>query len=479
MKHPLIFCAALTFPLASCVAQPAPRSALQAAPLRLEAENATLSGNAKIATARAGFSGTGYVTGFEKDGDSFTFTIPNAKAGIYNVSVRYSAPGEKGFGLNVNGAKSSGMFKASGGAFALQSAGKVALKAGENTLSLDRGWGFYDIDYIELSPAAPAPALRAVPATLVDKKADAKTRALMKFLVAHYGTTMLSGQYTGDEAYVQQLTGKTPAIAGLDLMDYSPSRVAFGSKSTAIDEAIAHAKKGQIITLSWHWNAPNGLINADYTDKNGKKIAALWWRGFYTNASTFDLEKALANPKSPEYALILSDIDAIAVQLKRLQAAGVPVLWRPLHEAEGAWFWWGAKGPQAFKTLWKLMFNRLATTHNLHNLIWVYTGPSPQNAWYPGDDFVDIYGIDAYPSDRTDPLSGPYDALLTRFNGKKLLALTEFKGVPDAAKMEQFGVKWSFFAAWTGGAGTKSQDVAEVKRTYSHPKITSLDRLKR
>ena len=76
-------------------------------------------------------------------------------------------------------------------------------------------------------------------------------------------------------------------------------------------------------------------------------------------------------PSGSDYQLILRDIDAIAVELQKFENAGVPVIWRPLHEAQGnatdatgngAWFWWGAHGPTAFKQLWRLMHDRL-TNH--------------------------------------------------------------------------------------------------------------------
>lgn len=69
-----------------------------------------------------------------------------------------------------------------------------------------------------------------------------------------------------------------------------------------------------------------------------------WWDGFYTYGTTFNLTAALANTSSTDYALLLSDMDAIAKELLILQAANIPVLWRPLHEADGGWFWWGAYG---------------------------------------------------------------------------------------------------------------------------------------
>lgn len=72
------------------------------------------------------------------------------------------------------------------------------------------------------------------------------------------------------------------------------------------------------------------------------------------------------------YTLLIKDIDTIAVQLKKLQDNGVPVLFRPLHEAEGKWFWWGAQGPEPAKKLYKIVFDRLTRVHKLQNLVWVW-----------------------------------------------------------------------------------------------------------
>src|ERR1700709_1516220 len=92
-----------------------------------------------------------------------------------------------------------------------------------------------------------------------------------------------------------------------------------------------------------------------------------WWKGFYSYGTTFNLTAALADTAGSDYALLLSDMDAIAKQLLRLQAANVPVLWRPLHEADGTWFWWGAYGPESAKSLYRLMYQRYTTVHKLRN----------------------------------------------------------------------------------------------------------------
>ncbi len=144
---------------------------------------------------------------------------------------------------------------------------------------------------------------------------------------------------------------REPALGSFDPIGYSPSRREYGSNPTGYAEQfLGWAWKGQargIVSLMWHWNAPTDLINSATNS---------WWRGFYTDASTFDVASVLADKTGARYQLLLRDIDAIAVELKKFQAADIPVLWRPLHEAQGAWFWWGAKGAGPYKGLWRLLY---------------------------------------------------------------------------------------------------------------------------
>jgi hypothetical protein len=143
-----------------------------------------------------------------------------------------------------------------------------------------------------------------------------------------------------------------------------------------------------------------------------------------------------------------------------------------LHEASGGWFWWGAKGPEPFKALWRLLYTRLTTFHNLHNLIWVISNEDP--AWYPGNDVVDIVGVDAYPSDPGDPLSNHWEPLKAQFDGVKLLTLSEFGGVPDAERMHRFGVWWSYFSPWTG-TYIEGVPSATINRIYQSSEVLTLD----
>jgi mannan endo-1,4-beta-mannosidase len=243
----------------------------------------------------------------------------------------------------------------------------------------------YLVDSITLTPSEPRPP-HSINAAPVNPNADADAVKLYDYLKSIYGKKILSGQQGLSWAnYVAEQTGKTPALLSIDLMDYSPSRVEHGTVGTSIEDGISHASKGGIISVLWHWNAPTGLYD---TEENP------WWSGFYTRATDFNVATALADTTNANYTLIIRDIDAIAVQLKRLQSANIPVLFRPLHEAEGAWFWWGAQGAEPAKKLYALLYDRLTNHHGLNNLLWVWN--SIAEAWYPGDDTVDILSADVY-----------------------------------------------------------------------------------
>ncbi len=307
---------------------------------------------------------------------------------------------------------------------------------------------------------------------LVDNRSTSSTQKLFAYLVEQYGRNIISGQQD-DVEYVLEKTGKEPAIGAFDLMEYSPSRVPFGSRPLRSSEAcIEWARKGEgrgIISLCWHWNAPTDLIN-QAPDK-------LWWSGFYTRATTFDLAAALIDKNGDRYQLLLRDIDAIAEQLKKFQAADVPVLWRPLHEAPGGWFWWGAKGAGPYKELWQLLYDRLTSYHQLHNLIWVYTDTDTIHPdWYPGDAYVDLVGLDIY-ADSTASLSANWTNAQTVFNGKKLVTLSETGHLPKPDAVRSGSTWWSWFAVWTGTDWIKKQPLDLLKAVYTDPNVITRDEL--
>ncbi len=443
-------------------------------PIVVEAESGKRSG-VEVRRQGRGFTGAGYVTGFDADADSLELSASAPEAGIYDLSIRYRCPfGQKGFELRVNGVGSSGILPDTSEQFAMHRVGRVELVAGLNTIVVAKGWGHYDVDRIELTPGRPRSAPQPPAVEPVNPRATAPSRELLEKLRTSYGRTTLYGVYSeADAAYLLEHTGRRPAIIGTDLMDASPSRVERGARCEAVRQAIEADRRGQVVTVSWHWNAPTDLLDGQMVEHEGKRVEAKWWSGFYTFATSFDLTAVLADPAGERHRLLLRDIDAIATELSKLRDAGVPVLWRPLHEAEGGWFWWGAKGPEPFKKLWRLLYERLTVHHGLDNLLWVYSsGTDP--AWYPGDDVVDIVGIDAYPADIRDSLDATWETLFEQYGSRKLLALTEFGGVPDMPRMHDFGVWWSFAVSWSDREGPRKNGAAEMKRIIADAGVATL-----
>jgi mannan endo-1,4-beta-mannosidase len=441
--------------------------------IRIEAETGRRSGNVVVAGAGGGYSGTGYVTGFLDDSDSVALAFA-AKAGLYDLTIRYRSP-LKGFLFEVNGLACSGRFADSQGAFAEQRFGKVELRDGENTLAIHGGWKHYDIDRVDLTPVAALPSLQRPAAVLCDPKSTPAAQALMAYLAEQYGTRTLSGTIEGpDVDYVREVTGQLPAIIAGDLNDFTTASIRhMGMVTGQTERMIKRAREGHIPTYCWHWRSPSGLLDTMLTRSDGTRQDARWYMGFYTRATTFDLRAVLEHPEGADYALLLADIDMVAGELRKLADRNIPVLWRPLHEAEGGWFWWGAKGPKPFIQLWRLLYDRLTRVDGLHNLIWVYTGTADAD-WYPGDDVVDIIGIDEYPADVRDPLSATWDAVQGRFGGRKPVALSEFGGAPDLEGARRLGVNWSYFASWEKDLGPMKMDRAALKRIYNDPRVINL-----
>jgi mannan endo-1,4-beta-mannosidase len=426
-----------------------------------EAESATTKvGLTTVNTTTQGNSGSGYLTGFDNTGDYFEMNV-NAPAGLYELWVGYRVPtgfGDKGYRYRVGSEYGTGTLEESG-IFKADRAGLFNLAGGNTTLGIYKDWGYHDIDYLQFKPFTP-PSILPVAPQLVDPLANQNTQLLMNYLTGIYGTHTLAGhQHDASKnlpfpssTYLNLSGGLKPAIRASDFMEYSPSRIAYGANpNNESEQSIAWAKQNNgILSMSWHWNAPANLVNSSEYP---------WWRGFYTQGTTFNLSGALANPSGSDYQLLLRDIDAIGVQLKKFQDAGVPVIWRPLHEAQGnangtsgngAWFWWGAQGPTAFKQLWRLMHDRLTNYHGLHNLIWEFTSSSAKTGylnWYPGDDVVDMIGLDIY-TDPSSSMSGEWYDMLAQYNGRKMIALSETGTLPNAAAMNTYNIAWDYFSVW-------------------------------
>lgn len=327
------------------------------------------------------------------------------------------------------------------------------------------GKGSWFLDSVEVQPATDEVYKKYFEfQKLVTKEPSEQAEKLYDYLCRMQGKGILSGQqmdkFSAELNVIKKITGKTPAILGIDLIDFSTTRVEHGVSSKVIEEAVKWWNDGGIITCCWHWNAPMNLI-----DEGPDKY---WYSGFYSKATTFNFAKALNNPESEEYKAILRDIDAIAIQLKKLQEKEIPVLWRPLHEAAGKWFWWGNQGSENYIKLYKLLFDRLQNYHQLNNLIWVWNAQEP--TWYPGDDYVDIISYDSYPGahKHTEVLE-ELEKIQSATSVRKIAALSENGALPDINKLSQTKVPWAWFCTWSGEFSVKG-------RTYSdaHTKTETL-----
>jgi len=451
----------------------------------LQAEEAELHGNVRVDSAREGYTGTGYLTGFEGPEDTVIFTVAVPGSGAYDLNfISVGNVGHKENDVLVDG-EVVGVAKVDGDVFTDSIIPRVYLSVGEHKIQVRKSWGWILLDALEVTASGePDKSIYNVSAELVDKRATDRTKRLMQYLVDMYGKYIISGQYgnkglKGNEfTAINTLTGKYPAILGLDFIEYTPSRVAHGSTSKDVEYAIEFDKEGGIVTFCWHWNAPEKyLINSS---------TAPWWKGFYKEGTNIDLKKIMDGEDPEGYDLLIQDIDAIAVQLKRLQEADIPILWRPLHEASGGWFWWGTAGPEAYIKLYQLLFDRLTNYHDIHNLIWVWNGQHQD--WYPGDAYVDIVGTDIYPGERVYSAQTARFDELVEWNGtnKRIIALTENGCLFDPDLAFRDNAIWSYFCTWQGefvvrnNTRTLSEQYTEsemVMKVYTSDKVITVDEL--
>jgi len=363
----------------------------------------------------------------------------------------------------------------------------VLLTAGQHTVAVTPSWGWIYLDKLTVTQAQAIPdSVYEVSPTLINPNATEEAKKLYAYLCEVYGKYTLSGQVcdgglTGREIKaIYNVTGKYPAILGLDMMDYTPSRRALGaSNPTAVKQAVKFHEEGGIVTFCWHWGAPKQYIK-DGKDANGNPR---WWGAFYTDNVTYDIA-AVMNGADPEGKILLDqDIEGIAKQLLLLQEEGIPVLWRPLHEASGGWFWWGAKGAEPCKQLWIYLYDQLTNVYGCNNLIWVWNGQSPD--WYPGDEYVDIIGEDIYAANHSyGAQNSKFIELLDYSQSNKIIALTENGVLFDIDNLISTNARWAWFNTWSGDFVQKNGKYSEVyteaeilKKTYNSEYVITLDEL--
>lgn len=446
--------------------------------ISVEAESGTLLGNASVAKSQDGFSGEGYVTGFKDAGDGVELTVSIPYGCHYDLAFYINSNGSyKENKIFIDGEKAADVSTESDG-FSECVVQKIWISEGEHKISLTKGWGWIDFDKLEIRQSELlGEDIYALSDELCNPNATKAAKSLYRYLMSIYGSYTLSGQHStlgiaSDEFNsIERKTGKTPAVIEIDLLKTTtPFSEEYKNFDPYIDRVTTFDKKGGIVVLNWHWYAPEKYIlnSADQP----------WWRGFYAEATSINLEKIMSGEDKEGLALLDEDIDIIAEALKTLQKKKIPVLFRPLHEASGGWFWWGASGAEPYKELYSHLYDRLTNYHKLNNIIWVWNCDSAE--WYPGDEYVDIASTDIY-ADKHE-----YSSQINKFitvgeasGGKKPVALAENGVQIDPDMMERDNVYWLYFCTWGGEYCTTDMYTSDemFEKVFNSDLVITLDEL--
>ena len=264
---------------------------------------------------------------------------------------------------------------------------------------------------------------------LSNPQATPAARRLYNYLCDLQGKGCLTGQMESvwcgtpehEMNYLLNRTGRLPAIRGLDFIDNDFAGV--------VRRAMDWHARGGIVTICWH-TGPD--FSSSYKQSQEEDI---------------DWDTALT-PGTPAHDALIAGMDRAAPYLKRLQFHDIPVLWRPFHEMDGKWFWWGKGGPEGFVKLWRMMYDRYVNHWGLDNLIWVL-GFSDATAdlapWYPGDEYVDILGGDSYKGGAQGGLYAQCAAIAPE---GMPICYHENGEIPTRAQMEEEKAPWVWFMTW-------------------------------
>ncbi|MEO7990118.1 MAG: glycosyl hydrolase [Chryseolinea sp.] len=257
-------------------------------------------------------------------------------------------------------------------------------------------------------PVTDALTKQNVKTFMVDKNATAETIALFYNLKTLSKTKFAVGQQDAFNGFyknisgdsdIKKTTGNDPALLGSDFMfitdksnDGTPSNWFYQQEVNIINQVKQAYNSGMINILCWHIREP---YHEDV---------------FYVSDMTAT-EKANAFksilPGGTNHEWYKKKLDKVASVFKNLKGSNdelIPVIFRPFHEYDGGWFWWGANfcTAEEFKTAFKFTVEYLRDTKGVHNVLYSL---GPDNSYdtqdkylsrYPGDDYVDILGMDNY-----------------------------------------------------------------------------------
>lgn len=499
-----------------------------------EAEKQELSSGAAVYDS-TGVSGDKYV-----NSNGMTFKVTADSAGMYDLAVRMWVKQYNWFNssIYINGgttAIATFLTNSPDSAFTNYTLTAIAkLNAGENTVTVSGGTANFDYLTVGRHPAVVFD-LKAAP---VAPGATESAYKLKAFLTENFGSKTVAGMMIGDNAFnydygnmrlietcvpsdsckvadsltiwegqedirlFKQKSGEYPALGGFDMLFAAGGHSDEGWFLGYTENNIRMAKQlwnlGGIPSFTWHWKVgtdtvfyaqSNGFNNAGCT--TGVEASSANNTCFnYTNAFSDD-NCTEVDTAATEYKLMIADIDKISKWFLQLQDSGVAAVWRPLHEAAGGWFWWGVGGSTCYKSLYRLLFDRMVNVNGVKNLIWIWnmerdpkmgSGASALNpAWYPGDEYVDIIGFDIYNNSGDHQSNVNYFSKIVHEMGSaKLLALTENGPIPDVDSMATDGAVWSWwmpwYNTWSGGFLNQTPDSVWTKN-LADPRIISLSKM--
>lgn len=302
----------------------------------------------------------------------------------------------------------------------------------------------------------------------VNHHASPEARSLLSFLYSIKGKYMLSGQHNYPHELTRStdstfsITGKYPAVWGSDFIDPN-------YRQQIVDEAIRQYEKGSIITLMYHMVKPFDPDSLGFSKGVLGHVTEEQW-------------KEITTPGTAYYNDFIQKIDKVATYLLALKKAHVPVLWRPFHEMNGDWFWWGQKtGDKGFRKLWIMMYKRYTKHFKLNNLIWVWSPNSPRDTpgdeadaykkYFPGIKYVDVLAADIY---HNDFRKSNQDQLLDLAHGKPI-AIGEVGEVPTPEILKQQPY-WEWFLIWAHFNWENNSSQA-MRALFSDPRVISRDKL--
>ena len=319
-----------------------------------------------------------------------------------------------------------------------------------------------------LALGLPGVASRAADLAPSNPQASPAARRVLAYLQSLPGGKTLAGHHVGyggmkekELGFIVETTGRHPAIlefeAGIFLPKDQP-RYRAELKQLARD-ATAWWKDGGLVAMCWHWGTPRETANT------------------YPNTKVkFDVPRALTDG-TPENAALLRDLDLTASLLAELRDAGVPVLWRPLHEMCGDWFWWSMDGREAAQNLWRFIHDRYTRHHHLDNLIWVYSASQRMlTDWFPGTATVDVVGVDIYRAGQQGRREN-FDRMAAAAGGRPV-ALTECDVLPDPEAMSASGPLWTWVTTWHT-QWVRKNSPETLKRFYTHDRVITREELPR